>query len=86
MSIPYASLHGRRYRTRRFIPGAGMPRFAFAASCGVGVKGARFHSRTGNFIAQTRHIRLLAVAQRLRPLPTMVGERRWSIPRRWRGA
>lgn len=89
--IPYASTHGRRYRRRRFIPGAGMPRFAHFASVGCfglskGVKGFFSHSRAGNAIANTRHIRLLSVAQRLRPLPPMVGERHWFIIRRWRFA
>lgn len=84
--IPYASRHGRLYRRRRFIPGAPHPRFAYTEFSGVGVKGSRFHSRAGSTIAQTRYIRLLSVAQRLRPLPPMVGERPWAMPARHGGA
>ena len=84
--IPYASTHGRRYRRRRFIPGAGTPRFTFSAASGIGVKGLIHHSRAGVALADTRVLRMWAVAQRLRPLPPMFGERRWSIPRRWRSA
>lgn len=83
--IPYASRHGRRYRMRRFFPAAGGPRFAFTEFSGRGLKGARFHSRAGSAIAQTRHLRLMAVAARLRPLPPMVGERPWALPPRMGG-
>lgn len=39
----------------------------------------------GPRFAQTRYLRLMAVAARLRPLPPMVGERPWALPPRMVG-
>lgn len=84
--IPYASLHGRRYRVRRFVPNRNLPRFAYSVASGIGVKDGRVHSHAAGTALDARTLRLLAMHQGLRPLPPMTGERRWSVPRRWRHA
>lgn len=41
---PYASIHGRRFRRRRFSPLSELPRFAYALSSGRGVKSTAFQT------------------------------------------
>jgi len=70
MTTPYASRHGRRYRVR-FCLAPRHPNPAMFRMAQLHFRTTRPLSRSATNIADARTLRLMAMAEGLRPLPSL---------------